>query len=231
MRHRNGPGHCSAAPFETSRQRIRETSSYRGRILQRARCNQRICLRDQLDDHSRPDREGSLWREDPGRPLPALLRSHWVRPLQSHLAVVVNVDGSHIASRRAIVQTYMVIRCWRLLNCRLWFIIVAGLAIAVALAGALWSVSATCKFSKLRAVPPRTRPAVFTRVHHLDALYHGADLLAVFIPGQIWFWTSAAVDVLITSCLIYLFTSMKRRASKPCVPVKDRRHRQHPSPS
>ena len=63
--------------------------------------------------------------------------------------MAAHVDGRHILRiRRAIVQTYMVIRCWRLLNCRLWFIIVAGLAIAVALAGALWSVSATCKSSE-----------------------------------------------------------------------------------
>lgn len=50
-----------------------------------------------------------------------------------------------LLSHRAIVQTFMAIRCWRLLNRSIWFAVVVALGISLTLAGAVWSVVASCK--------------------------------------------------------------------------------------
>lgn len=50
-----------------------------------------------------------------------------------------------------------------------------------------------------------------------DAFTKGANFDLIFVPTQIWLWTSSIVDIMITSSLIYHLAKMKQGFNESCV--------------
>ncbi|KAK9896973.1 hypothetical protein P389DRAFT_209545 [Cystobasidium minutum MCA 4210] len=86
-----------------------------------------------------------------------------------------------------IVPTFMAIRCWRITNRSIVFAVTISALLLLSLVGLFWVLVWSAKF-------------------YLGQL--GDELL--FIPNQIWLFTNAVIDTVITICLIVHLKRMKR---------------------